>query len=953
MSDGLTIYALGDTDFMIAVLNGVAAMTNDHDIYRLAMIGALCGVIAVVFRMITTGGREFPFWHLLLSIVLAVVLLKPTTTVWVQPLTPQPGSIQGMSAQKVDNVPYLVALPGFFITHIGIGITEAMDTAFQMPDGSGIASGGLLSELEVMAAPSRLFHTCTANGAAACSVTSEAVQTYLHDCVFPASAKGELPLSTNLNTMTGIAAVAVNDAWLTTTTKLPLSGDPTAPLSTPQSVSCPDLKTRMSNLFGSQALYSKLLDPTSSAAGLPVASNTGGATNAIAASFASYNFDIGKNLGNYYADMYLASNWRLAQAGGPMAFAQSSALDTAVEQASFQRAMQVMGEQSMFMKIMRPMIGFFESLIYAIAPFMAFLLMVGPTGLSMIMRYIMVTLWVEMWFPILAIVNLYIGVQLEHAANMLKGINGVAQPVSVTGMITMTDNIVNLMTTGSMLAASTPALALSLIYGGAVTATFLAGKLGGADHINEKIPAPDGMKEMPVTQYAAMFSGNQVTGAVATGQSNIDPVIATGSTVSRNVSSAQKELESASDNFSKQLGLAMQNGMTWAHGDSVNATDTLTSSRDTSLQEAEQLAHKYGVDYGTTQNLVTEAVNGNSMSYEGRVGGDAAAGFKVAGTGAGFTAGGSASTKENHGLSTKGTDGKAASTTLSQVASEHRDLSDSLKRLAAHSVLAVQNTNSSAARSFTQNTGLTKAAQDVVSKERSYSIAQSASDSVGISQSRHLSDLSQSVLGRLQATGSYAVNMANWQQLLGDGFEKNMQSDAVRGIADPAQREVAAAILGLAGQGSGYNFMPREMSQQRADAFDSLMAGHSDVARSFESARSTDANAYEGVGERAHGFGSVSAEVNKAPVGSTSSMDGVRNHLEETHTQAQLIGDKATDQQNNYHPAAVQSQYEADHQATEHAVHERGKVLVGVGGEIQEAGRQNSSEAVKEHIIPN
>jgi len=876
MSNGLTIYSFGDADFMGSVLNAVAMLTNNGDIYRLAMIGAMVGLIMVGLRMIVTGGREFPFWHLLLGLVLAVIFLKPTTDVWVQPITPQPGSVYN-TAQKVSNVPYLVALPGFFLSNIGYALTLDMEQAFSMPDGSGITSNGMSTPMELMAAPSKLFQACQAGGALACSTAAAEMQTYLHDCAFPAAAKGELPMSQNLNTLTGMASIDVQDKWLTTTTRLPANGDASAAAQgTATSVSCPELSARLGKLFGDKTLYGKLLDSTSVAQAAQKKTGVS-ATDAVAGAFSNYGFAIGGKLGDYYASLLMASNWRAAKTGGPMAFEQTQGMDTAVEQASFQRMMQASGESNMFLRIMRPMIGFFESLIYALAPFMAFLLLLGPFGWKMITRYAMVTLWVEMWFPILAIVNLYGSWQLTHAANITNAMIASGTALSNIGMINTTDQIVSLLTSSAMLVAATPAIALSIVYGTSITATFLAGKLGGADHINEKIPAPDGWKEMPISQNSAIFSGDQTSGAYRSGQPGVQTTFTVNNAKAHQAESAYRAMQTSSLGFSSALTHAFNDGLQWSSQDSSVASDQLTSAHDTSLTDAASLLRQSGVQVNNNQDVVdasmvfssaehgSTSTTGSTEGYATKTGAEASASTpQVKGAPKSPGVSGSMGANLHTDLYNKdeasksykegaGQDGSARHTrqwaqSVMAAAGRNQQLADALRTTAAHSVQAVANTTSGQSRGITNTSALGRAASDLDTKAQTYSnkALESASSTVG--ETIGVNALSKSVLDDLKASGGFDSFRASGEALLGrHSIDLNKGSVDVKGIPDHDQQEVAAILLGLHGDGRGAGFMPREHAEARAEMFNQILANHGDLGGVNAAATSGNAEANAGI----------------------------------------------------------------------------------------------------------
>jgi hypothetical protein len=89
-----------------------------------------------------------------------------------------------------------------------------------------------------------------------------------------------------------------------------------------------------------------------------------------------------------------------------------------VEQAAQQRNAQWAAEQTLFTRLVRPMMTFFEGLIFAITPLMAFPIALGPAGIAMTGKYLLFALWIQLWMPIMAIINLYLHRLLEGSPSV-------------------------------------------------------------------------------------------------------------------------------------------------------------------------------------------------------------------------------------------------------------------------------------------------------------------------------------------------------------------------------------------------------------------------------------------------------------------------------------------------------------------------------------------------------
>lgn len=164
---------------------------------------------------------------------------------------------------------------------------------------------------------------------------------------------------------------------------------------------------------------------------------------------------------------------------------QFAMIASAAEQSATQHA----GEETMFRRLMRPMMAFFECMVYAAAPFMALVAGFGMVGFRLLGKYALVTLWVALWIPVLAIINQFQLTMAERAITLVTNTpsGGTGLPIgSLTGANAVHNAAIDWINTGSMLAASTPAITLMLLFGSAMTAVGLAQALKGGDHLNEK-----------------------------------------------------------------------------------------------------------------------------------------------------------------------------------------------------------------------------------------------------------------------------------------------------------------------------------------------------------------------------------------------------------------------------------------------------------------------------------
>ena len=148
--------------------------------------------------------------------------------------------------------------------------------------------------------------------------------------------------------------------------------------------------------------------------------------------------------------------------------------------------------------------AFIEGLSYAIAPMVLF----GSVGLRMNIGYFSMLLWIQLWMPILAVINLFINMSAAGKMAALTSAN--YNLSSMMGIYQLDMELQQWLSIGGMLAASTQAIALMLIYRGAVTATHFQGRMDGGDYVNEKIATPDVispatvLNAQPLHQYSPL-----------------------------------------------------------------------------------------------------------------------------------------------------------------------------------------------------------------------------------------------------------------------------------------------------------------------------------------------------------------------------------------------------------------------------------------------------------------
>ena len=285
------------------------------------------------------------------------------------------------------------------------------------------------------------------------------------------------------------------------------------------------------------------------------------------------------------------------------------------QQAILQRNTQWAGEQHLFLSSMRAMMAYIEGFVFAVTPLMGLLVCVGLFGVRLAFKYLMLLLWIQLWMPVLAINNLYITLVSQGAMAALS-----APITSFTGIMESGPILEYWLGVGGLMAASTPALVLMLLYGSAITATHLAGRMQSGDFVNEKIPAPDIM--MPgsaINQQAGWNIGPQ-QGATKGQIDQVVPALSASSHLSNMVQSKDAARQTAGLAFSQATSKAFHE----RYGDKVDAMEfeRFSKSLSSGSSETSQFRDNLGRDiqnrFGLSASVSREMATGKVLELGGR-----------------------------------------------------------------------------------------------------------------------------------------------------------------------------------------------------------------------------------------------------------------------------------------------------------------------------------------------
>jgi conjugal transfer mating pair stabilization protein TraG len=210
------------------------------------------------------------------------------------------------------------------------------------------------------------------------------------------------------------------------------------------------------------------------------------------------------------------------------------------------------------------------------------------------------------------VINLYLHMTIAGDLDALQSAGNLTLP-SILSLYKLDFLLQDYLATGGMLAASTPAISLMLIYGSAITATHLAGRLQGGDHIDERITSPDVMRPAPALTMSPLMEHAPLRGTTTTGADHVLWRADVGQSVSRELSSTRRSAEEAVQSFTRELASAASlsaarrgesfdaRAMGWSYESSGSQTDRVIA------QEGEALARRYE-QTGTSSDRFSAAI---------------------------------------------------------------------------------------------------------------------------------------------------------------------------------------------------------------------------------------------------------------------------------------------------------------------------------------------------------
>lgn len=605
-----TIYSVGDGLFMSRVLNAIASLSNSGFFQSLGLLGLVSGLILSGFKGVATGKAEFQ--NIFVALLVFSIMFGGKADVIVEDVGYSPGEY-AENVYPVDNVPFGVAAMGWFISNVSYGITTQLEQAYGSPSDTvaSTTSNGFGRSIAWMSALKFLKEgevSCTAETLRFCRWKQNVVN-YLANC----SARGYSAMPELNGTRR-----TTTDVWSNGGIGYASHVDSVDFLDidsgVESTVSCFNATPILKTYSEDGSLSDDWAKISAARIGFG-GQSTPAEQQEEAFGLAGFNPAV---MAKFITNIALDEQMKVAVTGVPLVDQNTKLGMAMMANGSAQRADKLAQEESMFLLMMRPLMAFFESFIYIASPFMALVVGLGQFGL--VTKYALTSLWVALWMPTLAAINMFQVTMMERAMSMFtNNVNadvGTHRVESLSGASAAYMEIVNWTAVGSMLAAATPAITMMLIYGTSQAAASLANSTSGAGFSNEKMTSPDIANTPAVLQRGSMqtqtASSEWVTGGATQGQFSLGAA-------AKNISmQSQTAMDTAMQQYSSTGSHAVAQTMSNELGSRTSATDRAGLDQKFESSNVRSLAEQAGVD---TRGMSNSDL-GLAMAYSEHVGAD-------------------------------------------------------------------------------------------------------------------------------------------------------------------------------------------------------------------------------------------------------------------------------------------------------------------------------------------
>lgn len=830
-----SIHSIGDSAFLEQILIAVAMVTGTGDFEKMVGIGLLLGALIISFQSLFQGAKSWDLHQVFVAWLIYGLAFGASTTVTIE------DAYDG-DVRVVSNVPIGPAAVGSIISQVGYGITKLFEVAYS-PIAPGITEHKFLDSLELLVKlrntqmQSALWDAWNNSLGGGLVDVKKSLLNYISDCTAVKFARGEAT-EDKINTENWQQALRFESSIFGTELSLSPSG-PIYPTCTDgwiqisQAIEIAFSAGLSHQILGYQLGKTDAVNETSNAL------NALQAQNVVTGDYIKAHIlqpIVSRGFAQFYSDIH-----------DPYA-------GIMLQQAEMQRNTQWTAEQNIWVKSIRPLMTLIEGLVYAITPLAAFIMVTGSKGVILVGKYFQMLIWIQLWMPIMSIINLYIYIQGQDA---LQQYVSVGILTSFEGIAYAGAELERWIAIGGMMAASTPAIAFMLVSGSAIAMNSLAQRVAGGDHIDEKMMSPDLVQRGPVMAQLPQFQQTRAGGTLVSGADSLVDKVNIGQTLSSVVSSSQAASAQATRNFSEQLSNSVFSGASaeQSYARLEGLGKTLRASDSSQARAIDGKAQEYVREHGLAESHTDAIAGAIAMKASGSV--DAGKLAAVIGGPVGRIATASGVIGKGSPLKVQGdVSGSAESRTTDQRQQLTTDLDKLAKNLgfskedsAALTRDLARQTNTEAGQRFTNSLGeeqreqLTQSATQAISAQNTYQRLSAAQSSIGTASQMDMRALAASAVDSPDAssllqngmrmaspeTRQAAAEKARFYQALGMNSAQALAGGQIYALLNSgkgaeqavAAETISAATGGVVTQGVG-RFNENQLLFQQAPAITGL-----------------------------------------------------------------------------------------------------------------------------------
>ena len=507
------IISIGDEAYLYKIFQFLAMLNSSGtDLYaRLGFLAALIGVILTLITAVTSGGRQFPIGAYAVSIVLFLVFFGQTTSVELEDFYTGRTDI-------VQDVPLGTALIGSIVSQAGVAIIDKFQTGLSLPGSEALSPQYALDALMAYRNLSNAASYCGFGSTAMCN-WSRTFKSYVSNCVLPEYKlrggwwAGDPNTSSNL-----LSAIQVSDLGFVTDDYL---GNAQGKTSTGEVSDCANTYSDLNQAWtnpqtGIAAGFAGLMKVhTPAGTSVPDAlgsafAELGANTTQPAGSGGGLPALLGQASQNAQQSIQNAVSANLLARGLAQGYRDANQVGEAgvIESAANQRNVQFASQSTLFTRTLRATMTFFEGVIYGLAPFLAFLIPLGPIGFRYAGRYLQLLVWLFLWMPLLSFVNLFEVMAVLREMNALLPAIGNAPLISAIGLNQIEYTVSDWIGMGGYLTTAVVGLSGMIVFGSVAAFQGVAAEANAPTRLDPTPIAPDVLSTAPPVMMGSQYAGS-------------------------------------------------------------------------------------------------------------------------------------------------------------------------------------------------------------------------------------------------------------------------------------------------------------------------------------------------------------------------------------------------------------------------------------------------------------